>query len=236
VQRNTAPQTPNAQEATMARSNSAKSTAKSTPATEAAFTLTEKPGKVLASYLTVYADSAADAPHRGLPFIDAKDNVRVKPDHFEGWFTSVGNTEFATGTPGKRDVRAILKDAGLVQKVYALPTHEAHPELQGKSFGLYTGPAPAGTAKLPRRLVERKAPAAPKAAKATPASDGSEQVAASTLVVGDTIATSRKGLATGDTVAAITEGPGGRIQARNADGKMIRSFAPETTTWVRHAA
>ena len=49
----------------------------------------------------------------------------------------------------KKDALQTLKDAGLVQKVYALPKCDGYET--GKSFGLYTGPAPAGTAKLPRR-------------------------------------------------------------------------------------
>ena len=216
-----------------------------TPAKTTEFALNEKPTAVLVEYLKVYVSADADAPHQGLPFIDAKDNVRVKPDHFEGWFT--GSALFA-GTPNKKQVRAILKDAGLVQKVYALPTVDSHPELTGKSFGLYTGPVPAAAKKLPHRIIERAVPtrtpaadkpAKAKTAKAKPAADESgtsvEQVPASELKVGDVIATSRKAIENGtaDTVAAITrdKDSGTRIQARRADGKIIRSFAPETKTW-----
>lgn len=49
----------------------------------------------------------------------------------------------------------MLKDAGLVQKVYALPGEG------GKSAGFYTGPAPKGL-KLPERVVERKSTRAPR--------------------------------------------------------------------------
>lgn len=111
-----------------------------------------KPAKqLLAAYLKARTSGAADAPHQGLPFIDAKDNVRVKPSDWIAWL------ETQDIAAPKRDALAALKDAGLVQKVYALPTVETHPELTGKSFGLYTGSAPAGTSKLPRRVVERAA-------------------------------------------------------------------------------
>jgi hypothetical protein len=69
-----------------------------------------------------------------------------------------------------------------------------------------------------------------------------ERVAASTLKPGDMIGTtrtdSRKTLEgdAGHKIAQITEGPGGRIQARDSEGKVIRSFSPETEAWVRHDA
>ena len=49
----------------------------------------------------------------------------------------------------------MLKDAGLVQKVYALPGEG------GKSAGFYTGSAPKGLT-LPERVVERKSTRAPR--------------------------------------------------------------------------
>jgi hypothetical protein len=204
--------------------------------TAPAFKLTTTPAKVLAEYLKAHASADADAPHRGLPFIDGKENVRVKPDHFAEWFLGA---ELHEGTPTTREVRAVLKDAGLVQKVYALPTVEGQDDLKGKSFGLYTGPAPQGTKTLPHRVVERKAPALRAAADTMqtpePSDDGVEQVEAKTLQVGDVIATSRKAIldGKGETIAAITadKDSGKRVQARRADGKMIRSFEPTTKTW-----
>jgi hypothetical protein len=66
-----------------------------------------------------------------------------------------------------------------------------------------------------------------------------EQVPASELRVGDRIGgtktDTRKAVVTGEhswVIGAITSDPSGsRIQARTADGKMIRSFDPETTAW-----
>ena len=79
------------------------------------------------------------------------------------WHTYL-QAQIGPDTP-KRAALAALKDLGLVQKVYALPAVDSAPELKGKSFGLYTGPAPTGTKQLPRRVVERKAPAVSAAAK-----------------------------------------------------------------------
>jgi hypothetical protein len=240
------------------------------PAEAPEFKLNTTTTKALVAYLAEYVSAEADAPHRGLPFIDAKDNVRVKPDHFEQWFLASGLFD---GVPSKRArVRALLKDAGLVQKVYPLSAHPLHPELRGKSFGLYTGPVPAGAKKLPHRIVERKAPVA-KSEKARvaeisgamaedavtdptrgPAAPAIERAAASSVRVGDVVGTTRSDTraavtaaegVTGATtrergngtavVAAITEGPGGRVQLRDAESKMIRSCDPDTQVWVRRA-
>ena len=101
----------------------------------------------LTTYLKERTSGAADAPHQGLPFIDGKDNVRIKPSDWCDWLAGQGIET------NKKDALQALKDAGLVQKVYGLPKHPDHPD--AKSFGLYTGPAPAGTSKLPRRVVQR---------------------------------------------------------------------------------
>jgi hypothetical protein len=77
--------------------------------------------------------------------------LRVKPSD---WTSSLEEQGIAAP---KRDALLALKDAGLVQRVYPLPASDAHKELNGKSFGLYTGPAPNGTAKLPRRALQRAA-------------------------------------------------------------------------------
>lgn len=62
--------------------------------------------------------------------------LRVKPSDWTSWLQDLG-----IAAP-KRDALQVLRDAGLVQKVYALPKHPEHPD--AKSFGLYTGPARAG--------------------------------------------------------------------------------------------
>ena len=105
-----------------------------------------KPAKqLLAAYLKERVSGAADAPHQGLPFITEAGVLRVKPSDWIAWL------ETQDITAPKREALQALKDAGLVQKVYALPTVETQPDLAGKSFGLYTGPALAGTSRLPRR-------------------------------------------------------------------------------------
>lgn len=197
-----------------------------TQPTADAFALTVKPTAALVEYLTANISADADAPHRGLPFIDVKDNVRVKPDHFERWFLAAElvDGELFTGTPGKRDVRTILKDAGLKQKVYALPAHDAHPELTGKSFGLYTGPVPAAAKTLPHRLVERKAPAAKAPAEtvaAPAASAGPRKVPAGDIKVGDMVASKKKGpfrkvteVSTGATAVRLSLEGAGNIRPR----------------------
>ena len=99
--------------------------------------------KQLLTYLKERVSGAADAPHQGLPFISDTDVLRVKPSDWCDWLNEQGVTA------SKKVALQTLKDAGLVQKVYPLPKCDGYET--GKSFGLYTGPAPTGTAKLPRR-------------------------------------------------------------------------------------
>jgi hypothetical protein len=113
------------------------------------FTWPTPPKKLLAAYLKERTSSAPDAPHQGLPFITEAGVLRVKPSDWTGWLHSQG-----IDAP-KRDAIQALKDAGLIQRVYPLPKVESYPELDGKSFGLYTGPPPSGTARLPRRVPQR---------------------------------------------------------------------------------
>jgi hypothetical protein len=108
-------------------------------------TTTTLPKKLLVSYLKERVSADADAPHRGLPFITEAGVLRIRPADWMDWLAAQGIE------PSKKEAVQALKDAGLVQKVYALPKVDGHDDLAGKSFGLYTGPAPAGTAKLQRR-------------------------------------------------------------------------------------
>lgn len=102
--------------------------------------------KHLTAYLRERVSGAADAPHQGLPFITEAGVLRVKPSDWLDWLDAQGIDA------NKKDALQVLKDAGLVQKVYALPKHPDHPD--AKSFGLYTGPVPAGTSRLPRRATK----------------------------------------------------------------------------------
>jgi hypothetical protein len=122
-------------------------TAKTT--TPDTFTWPKPSKRLLSDYLKERVSDDASAPHEGLPFISDKDVLRVKPSDWVGWLAEQG-----IDLP-KREALQALKDAGLVQKVYALPALDGYEA--GKSFGLYAGPAPAGTARLPRRVTARKA-------------------------------------------------------------------------------
>jgi hypothetical protein len=124
-------------------------TAKTT--TSEAFTWPQPSKRLLADYLKERVSADANAPHEGLPFITEKGILRVRPSDWIAWLTGQ-----EIDAP-KRDALQALKDQGLVQKVYALPTLDGYEA--GKSFGLYAGPAPAGTAKPPRRVTARKAAA-----------------------------------------------------------------------------
>lgn len=108
--------------------------------------------KLFATYLRETVSADQDAPNRELPFITEKEILRVPPRHWVAYVAAQGHEV------SKRDALQVLKDAGLVQRVYPLPGEK-------RSLGLYTGAAPASAAKLPRRVVERKAPAAAAAAK-----------------------------------------------------------------------
>lgn len=208
------------------------------------FKLTSKPANVLLAYLTANASGDADAAHRQLPFITEAGVLRVHPARFADWF--LGADDY-TGTPSKKQSLQVLKDAGLVQRVYALPPHDAHPALKGKSFGLYTGKATSAMSKLPRVAARKPAPkpaadkpaAAPVPGVTALEPDGPRKLAASELVVGDEIGTTRtdtrKALADGNgtRIAAITTSNDGRVQARDAEGKMIRSLAADTKVWCK---
>ena len=94
-------------------------------------------GDGVALTFTERTSADADAPNRRVPFITG-DVLRVHPSDWTEWLTAQ-----SLEVP-KKDALAVLKDAGLVQKVYALPGED------GKSAGFYTGTAPAGTEELPR--------------------------------------------------------------------------------------
>jgi hypothetical protein len=183
----------------------------------------------LVDYLKDRVSSDLDTPHRGLPYITEDNVLRVRPTDWIEWLRT-------RQTPApKRVALAVLKDAGLVQKSTTLPAVEGHPK--GKAQGLYTGPAPRGTASLPRYSP----PARTAKAKVTTTEEVTgqdiSQVEAIGLQVGDIIGTtrtnSRKAIAegSGKTVASITVSNDGRVQARDDQGKVIRSCEPTTKVW-----
>lgn len=100
--------------------------------------------KQLTAYLKARVSAEQDAPHQGLPFISDTGVLRVRPADWCDWLAEQG------AEASKREALQTLKNAGLVQRVYQLPGEK-------KSFGLYTGPAPTGTGKLPRRASRASA-------------------------------------------------------------------------------
>lgn len=225
--------TPNDQEDTMSDSTA-------TPQPESIPTpeVTETPevkvsSSSLVDYLKDRVSSDLDAPHQGLPYITEDNVLRVRPTDWMDW---LGSKDL---TVPKRQALGVLKDAGLVQKSTTLPAVEGHPK--GKAQGLYTGPAPRGTASLPRysppaRTAKAKVTTTETTTEDTTGQDIS-QVEAVGLQVGDIIGTtrtnSRKTIAegSGKTVASITVSNDGRVQARDDQGKMIRSCEPTTKVW-----
>jgi hypothetical protein len=97
-----------------------------TSTTADAFTWPTPAKKLLLAHLKERTSGDADAPNQGLPFIDAKGTLHVKPSDWIDWLTAQG---------------------------IAAPTRDALQVL--KSFGLYNGPVPSGTSKLRRRVTQR---------------------------------------------------------------------------------
>lgn len=133
--------TPNTQEDRMTKTTPTETTT-TEPTPAPTFEWTETPSKLLTEYLKDQVSKDPDAPHRGLPYITQDDVLRVRPTSWVEWLTARGIN------PPKRAALAVLKDAGLVQKSTTLPAVEGQPK--GKALGLYTGPAPRGTSRLPR--------------------------------------------------------------------------------------
>lgn len=219
---------------------------KATPATPTA--VEPVGGATFAAYLEARTSGAANAPHLGLPFITEKGILRVKPSDWLEYLAAKG-----IEAP-KRTALQALRDEGLVQRVYPLPAVDGQEALAGKSFGLYTGKATPAMASLPRRQAALSTAAKDKAiaqvaselesnpalaavAAAGPSDDGLAKVEARTLAVGDVIGTTRtdskKAIANGEgtAIVIITTSPDGRVQARDDDGKVIRSLAPDTKVW-----
>lgn len=103
-----------------------------------------EPTQLLAEYLTERTSADHDAPTRYLPTVTAG-VLRVHPSD---WVAYLAEKKVAAP---KKLALAVLKDAGLTQKVYALPGTD------GKSAGFYTGAVPAGVTDLPERVVQRSA-------------------------------------------------------------------------------
>jgi hypothetical protein len=110
--------------------------------TSAGYAWAKDPQLVLGEYLAERTSADTDAPTRYLPTVTAG-VLRVHPSDWTEWLIEQG-----APAPKKKALQ-VLKDAGLVQKVYALPGTD------GKSAGFYTGTVPAGTPTLPERVVQR---------------------------------------------------------------------------------
>jgi hypothetical protein len=114
------------------------------PAQSVEFDWPTKPAELIVAYVTERASADADAPNKGLPFINDDGILRVRSEDWRNWLEAKGIT------PSKLEASKPWRDAGFSMKPYALPG-------EGRSHGFYTGPAPKGTAKLPRRKAQRAA-------------------------------------------------------------------------------
>jgi hypothetical protein len=110
--------------------------------TTTAYEWPKDPHTVLVEYLHARTSADPDAPNRRLPFV-TNGVLRVHPSDWLAYLVD------ASVPAPKRAALTVLKDAGLVQKVYAIPGED------GRSAGFYTGAVPAGAGQLPERVVER---------------------------------------------------------------------------------
>ena len=127
-----------------------KATPKTKPAAKpapVAFTWPIKPEKLFSEYLKARVTADADGPNRKQPFITETGVLRV---HSTDWVAAL--TEQGIDAP-KSAAAKVLRDAGLSVKSFPLPGED-------RAFGFYTGPAPKGTEKLPRRAAAKRAPRA----------------------------------------------------------------------------
>jgi hypothetical protein len=103
-----------------------------------------KPAKqVLADYLKARVTADQNAPNEARPFINQKDVLHVHSSDWRAWLAEQGLK------PSKADAAKPLRDAGLKVRAFPLPG-------EGRSLGFYTGTAPAGTSRLPRREAVRR--------------------------------------------------------------------------------
>jgi hypothetical protein len=124
---------------------------KATPKAKAAaakpeFTWPKPPAKLLAEYLKARVTADADGPNRKQPFINEAGVLRV---HSTDWMEWLAANDMA---PSKGEAAKPLRDAGLAVRSFPLPGED-------RAFGFYTGAAPAGTERLPRRAGTRRAAA-----------------------------------------------------------------------------
>lgn len=104
----------------------------------------KKPRELLTDYLTENISDAADAPNAGLPFITEGGILRVRGEHWRNWLTAKDIN------PPKLEASQVFRDLGFAMKPFALPGEE-------RSHGFYTGHAPKGTERMPRRVIARAA-------------------------------------------------------------------------------
>lgn len=124
--------------------NAGKSTPAAATSARSEFIWPKAGAAILLDYLKAEVTGDADAPNKGAPFIDAKGIVRFTGTHWRGWLDKQGMH------PGKNEAGVPVREAGLKMRPFALPG-------ESRQMGFYTGPAPKGTASLPRRIVERAA-------------------------------------------------------------------------------
>jgi hypothetical protein len=112
-----------------------------TPATPA-FEWPKPAQQVLLDYLTSEVSDRPDAPNHAKPFIDRNGVLRLHSSDWRSWLIDHGMA------PSKAEAARPLREAGLTVRPFSVPG-------ESRSLGMYTGPAPKGTDKLPRRIVQR---------------------------------------------------------------------------------
>ena len=119
--------------------------AKSKPAAAkpASFEWPKPPAKLLAEYLKARVTDEVDGPNRKQPFIMGQ-TLRVHSTDWIAWLAEQGIAA------SKAEAAKPLRDAGLGVRSFPIPGEKF-------AYGFYTGPAPAGTDRLPRRASARRA-------------------------------------------------------------------------------
>jgi hypothetical protein len=116
---------------------------KAAPAKPAGFDWPKPAKDLLTEYLKAEVTDAQDAPNRAKPFINENGVIHIHSTDWRAWLKDTHGLE-----PGKAEAAKPLRDAKLSVRTVQLPGED-------RALGFYVGKAPAGTARLPRRVAER---------------------------------------------------------------------------------
>lgn len=196
----------------------------SNPASSTAeFTWPKRQAELLLDYLQAEVTGDADAPNKGAPFIDKKGILRFHGRHWREWLAKEGMH------PTVRQAGEPPRNAGMKMRPFALPG--------GGSGGFYTGPAPKGTASLPRRVVERAARGTGSSAARKPANPFSKFSTVQIAYLRTVIAKGRKGEIRDGLLAAMPEAPqDAPPPSQEPDSSTAEDTAPESTDAPQAAA